>query len=144
MTMRAHVRSCDPSLHDDPPQEVRALLQNPLRNALPLLVPIHHLAVALSQLCACPRDESVTFQQLRPVAHFSRPERCKHLAAPTRSSLGGMHRYSSARPLPEHRHQPPRLLHHPRRVLQIPNPGLLYCAQVRGHDSRHADRHPGL
>ena len=54
MTLRAHVRQGDPSLsfdwHRDPPQEVRALLENLLHDTL---------------------FESVTFCQVRPVARFS-------------------------------------------------------------------------
>ena len=65
MTMKAHVRHCDPSLpsnwHDDPPQTVRALLQNLLHNALSMIVTFLHLAVALPHLPTRPRIEPTTF-----------------------------------------------------------------------------------
>ena len=54
MTVRVHVRQCDPSLpsdwHDDRPQQVGALLQNLLHVAFPLVVLLLHLDVALPQL----------------------------------------------------------------------------------------------
>ena len=76
--------SVTPSLsswHNDPPQEVRALLQNQLHDALPFLVILIHLAVTLSQLRTCPRFEPVTVHQVRPVARFSRPNRLTHQSA---------------------------------------------------------------
>ena len=66
MTVRAHVRQGDPSLscdwHDDPPQEVRALVQV-----------LFHFAVATSQLRARLHVEPVTFQrESTPCPQFPR------------------------------------------------------------------------
>ena len=85
MTLRAHTRQRDTCMFfdwlDDPPQEVRALLQNLLHKCLPLIVLLLHLAVALSQLRACPHVEPVTFHQVRPVARFPRHNRLTHPSA---------------------------------------------------------------
>ena len=75
-----HVRQCDPSLpsnwRDDPPQEVRALLQNLLHDALSLVVLLPHIVVALLHLHPRPRsgglrsskgsDQSLSFSSLHP------------------------------------------------------------------------------
>ena len=51
LTVETHVGPCDPTLsfdwHNDPLQEVRALLQDLLHNALPLVVLLLHLTVLL-------------------------------------------------------------------------------------------------
>ena len=75
MTVRAHVRQRGSSLpsdrRDDPPQEARALLQGLLHNALPRIVLLAHLAVALLYLHTRPRIETYARQELRPVVFFS-------------------------------------------------------------------------
>ena len=84
-TVRAHVRQCDPSLsfewHGDPSQEVRDLVQDQSHDALPILVLLLHLAVAFSQLRTRSRVELVSYQQVRPVARFSRLKRVTHRSA---------------------------------------------------------------
>ena len=52
--------------HEDPPQEVGALLLNLLHDAPALIVILPRLTVALRQLRHRPRVELVTLQQLRP------------------------------------------------------------------------------
>ena len=63
MTARADVRQCGLSLpsdwHDDPPQEGRALVQDQLCNAVPILVFLFHLDAACSQFHVRPCDEHV-------------------------------------------------------------------------------------
>ena len=85
VTMRTHVRQCDPSLpldwNDDPPQEVRALLQDHLRNGLSILVSLLHLSVAVSHFHTCPKAEPVIVQAFRPVARFSCFTRLTHEVA---------------------------------------------------------------
>ena len=60
VTMRAHVRQCDPSLsfywHNDTFHEVHALLQNQLQNALSTVVFKFHLIETFSHFHACPCD----------------------------------------------------------------------------------------
>ena len=64
VAVTAHVRQCDPSLpsnwRPDPPQEVRALMQNLLHNALSLIVLLPHIVVALQYLHPRPRIEVLT------------------------------------------------------------------------------------
>ena len=66
------MRQCDTTLpfdwHDDPQEEVHALLQNLLRNALSALVFLVHFIVAFSHLLSCPCFESVIFRELFPIA----------------------------------------------------------------------------
>ena len=70
----AHVRQCERSLsfhwHDDPPQQVRALLHNLLYNAPALVVILLHFVVALQRHRRRPRIGLVALQQLRPVVRF--------------------------------------------------------------------------
>ena len=74
MAVWAHVRQCERSLsfhwHDDPPQQVRALLHNLLYNAPALVVILLHFVVALQRHRRRPRIELVALQQLRPVVRF--------------------------------------------------------------------------
>ena len=68
VTTWAYVRQSDSNLtfdwHDDPPQEVRALLQNLLRNALSAVVFLFHIIVAFSHFHTCPNAESAICQEL--------------------------------------------------------------------------------
>ena len=68
VAMTAHARQCDPFLqvnwHDDPPQEVGALLHNLLHDALAWIVILLRLVVASRQLRFCPGAELVPLQQL--------------------------------------------------------------------------------
>ena len=66
VTVMAYVRQCDPSLsfdwHDDPPQEVRALMQDLLDNAPWLIVLLSYIMVALLQLHPRRRIEIASLQ----------------------------------------------------------------------------------
>ena len=67
-----HGRQCDISLtfdwDDDPPQRVRAFLQDQLRNALSILVFLLHLTVAFAHFLTCPYAGRLSlFKEMRPV-----------------------------------------------------------------------------
>ena len=67
MTVKARVRQRYSSLpsdwHDDPPQEVRALVQDLLYNALPFIVLLPHLIESLLYLHPRPKIETFAFQK---------------------------------------------------------------------------------
>ena len=76
VTRRAQVRQRDPSLsfnwHDEPPQDIRAPLQNLLHKALALVIVLLRLVTTLLQLSHHPGIDLITLQ---PVA---RPARSPH------------------------------------------------------------------
>ena len=74
VTARTHVRQCNPSLPfgwcDDPPQGIRALVQDLLNNALPLLAVIVPPRCSTLALSRCPRAEFTIPQEVPPVPFF--------------------------------------------------------------------------
>ena len=75
----AWTRNTFASLQFGPPQEVCALLQDLLYNALPLTVLVPHVVVTLLYVHPLPRIEAVALQQLRPVVFVSSLHRLSDL-----------------------------------------------------------------
>ena len=82
MAVRARVRQCDLSLpldwHDDPPQDLRALLHDLFHNTLALIIILLRLIVALLQFRKHPKVEHISLHQLRPVVRSTRLDRFPH------------------------------------------------------------------
>ena len=72
---RAHVPHCDPfppfHWHEDPNQEINALLQNLLLSALSAVCFLFYLVIAFSHFDTCPNAEFFVFEKSRPVTQFS-------------------------------------------------------------------------